>query len=505
MYMKKIFLLFFVFTGSFLFPQDAAEFNNGFISLFKNYNEFNSYYFGGNPALLSVLPDDELLSLKTSIDMDDGKFKKFIEPESGKIYQVFASGKKAIDENQRFRGSFGFQREERGKWNWFFTRDYQSGNPFLIGDSTSGKSRINGILMNAGYAINLTEKFSTGISLDYSVDEMLKEVSPKPTSVHRDIRARLGVNYALTGAFNFGLITDVYDKTERISYSEDEGSVTQETIILKFKGYDFPNVFRKKTETRYSYINGYSAGFTSSYIVLGLYTVTAYLTSGFDKTNLKDDATNPKAEGFWKNDFVDAGLQFTYKNKELLAALTYYFRSDDGWGKYSPYNVLYYEKENASHSFVVGLQYPLSKNIRGGVEGGLMLNKLKENDHYSVILLDSKSRLFFGKAGLSVKWNNELSTLISYGYYSNSIPDYSYSTNVISDYYNLYRQYDIQYMITAYKKHEFTLSSSIDPGIGGMFLIHLNYSISKPVSGSVFGNETKNRFNSVIEYRVKVY
>jgi len=502
--MKKL-LLFYITATGFLFPQNYKEFNTGFISIFNNPVELNSYYFGGNPALLDFSSEDELLSITNNIIMNDGEFKRFIEPKSERLYQLSASGKKEIDENQRFSGSFGFQREERINWNWFYTRDYNTGNPFLIGDSTTGSSRINGIIMNAGYAINLSEKFSAGISLDYSVDEMLKEISPKPTSVHRDIHSRIGINYRINENMNIGLITDVYDKTERIVYREDEGSITQETIILKFKGYDYPNVFRKKTETRYSYINGYSAGFTFSFSLPKELVVLGYSLLGFDKTNIKDDATNPIAEGFWKNDFLEAGIKLSVNMNDFTAGLTYKYYHDNGWGKYPPYNVLYFEKENNNHSLVIGIQKSLSNIISGGIEGGIILNSVSENDHYSVVSLDSKSRVIFGKAGVNIDWNSDLSTLVSYGFYNNSVPDYTYKTIAMSDYYNLYRQYDVLFKITGYNNHEFTLTSKVDPGIGGFFLIHFNYSLLKPVEGSTFVSETRNRFNSVLEYRVKVF
>jgi hypothetical protein len=304
---------------------------------------------------------------------------------------------------------------------------------------------------------------------------------------------------------NIGLITDIYDKTERIVYREDEGSITQETIILKFKGYDYPNVFRKKTETRYSYINGYSAGFTFSFSLPKELVVLGYSLLGFDKTNIKDDATNPIAEGFWKNDFLEAGLKLSVNLNDFTAGLTYKYYRDNGWGKYPPYNVLYCEKENNNHSLVIGIQKSLSNIISGGIEGGIILNSVSESDHYSVVSLDSKSRLLFGKAGINIDWNSNLSTLVSYGFYNNSVPDYTYKTFAMSDYYNLYRQYDVLFNITGYNNHEFTLTSKVDPGIGGFFLIHFNYSLLKPVEGSAFVSETRNRFNSVLEYRVKVF
>lgn len=503
--MKKVFLFVFILCLQ-LFPQSFKDFKTGFISIFKDSTELNSYYFGGNPALLNFSTDEELLTIRSDINYDNGKFKRFIEPASNRNYFLSAAGKKAIDENQKFTGSFGFQRIERADWDWIFTRDYQTGNPFLIGDSTSGKSRINGIVMNAGYSINFGKRLSAGIIFDYSVDEMLKEVSPKPTSVHRDIHSRVGFNYNISSLFNAGIILDIYDKNERIAYREDEGSILKETVILKFKGYDYPNVFRKKTETRYSYINGYSGGITFSVHIPETFLLNGYVISGFDKTNIKDDAIDPRPEGFWKNDFINAGLQlFINSFSPLQASITYNVRYDDGWAKYPPFNALYYEKQQVSNSMIIGLQYPFSQKISLGLESGIYLNSTKENDHYSVIFADGNSTLFFAKPGILINWKPDFSTLFSYSLSSCSVPDFQLTTQNPSNYYSDFRHFDILYYLTEYNQHSFSITSRIDPGIGGILYFHFDYSITKPVTNSAFNDKVKNAFNSAIEYRINVF
>ncbi len=505
--MKKYFILLFVFViTSQANSQNFKEFESGFISIFKNLSEVNSYYIGYNPAALNFNEEDELLSLKSQFDVDDGKFKRFIEPVSNRNYQLTASGKKAIDESQRFKGSFAFQRFERKNWSWFFTRDYQTGNPFLLGDSTTGDTRINGIAMNAEYAINLSDKFSAGAVINYSVDETLKEISPRPTSVHRDIHSRIGLNYSLTPAINFGVTADVYDKMERIAYREDEGALLQETIILKFKGYDYPNVFRKKTETRYSYINGYASGITFSHILPNISALTGFIQAGFDKTNIKDDAVLPKAEGFWQNDYIDAGLQAAvWLLTDIQLGLNYTFHRDDGWAKYSPFNVLYYERDFDIHSVTAGVQYIFSQKLSAGIEGGISLVSLKEDDHYSALFNEVKNNIFYGRAGLSVEWSDYVSSIISYGYYRNSVKEFSYTVQNQSDYFAGYREHDLAYLHTGYDKHNAVMASKITPWFGGCIYLYLNYSYIKPESGSAFGNEIKNQFNTTIEYRIKVF
>jgi hypothetical protein len=505
--MRK-FLVILVISASVCVVQSQVfrEFNSGFKTIFINPSEVNSYYFGFNPALLDFSSDDELLVLSTNVNIDDGKFKRFIDPISNRLYQLTASGKKSIDSSQRFKGSFAFQRYERKGWNWIFTKDYQTGNPFLIGDSTSGDSRINGIKMRAEYSNKLFDNFLAGFYLDYSVDEMLKEVSPRPTSSHRDIHSRMGLNYCVIPGLNIGFIADVYDKNEEISYREDEGSITQETIILKFKGYDFPNILRKKTETRYSYINGYAGGMTISLVIPNKISTVGYFISGFDKTNIKDDAIDPQAEGFWMNNYFDAGVQISaLLDEQIQAGLVYNFHKDDGWAKYPPYNVLYFERELNSHSVIAGLKYSIDPKISAGLEGGINMIYNDEQDHYSSITDNVNSNICFGRIGLGTEWNDEISSIISYGYYCKSVPEHSITSNEQSGYFGKYRKYDLIYLHTGYYKHDISLVTKIASWFGGIFYIHLNYSSTIPKSGSEYDNELKNEFNSIIEYRVKVF
>ena len=143
-FFKIYFLMLFLFSlSSNTFSQNYKEFDTGFSTIFNDGFKLDSYYFGNNPAYLDFRLADEFLSLKNITKNSEGEFKKFITPRTDQSFGFFASGKKSIDSIQKFKGSFGFSKMVRKNWDWFFTRDYDTDNPFLIGDSTSGNSRIN--------------------------------------------------------------------------------------------------------------------------------------------------------------------------------------------------------------------------------------------------------------------------------------------------------------------------------------------------------------------------
>ncbi|MDP2302769.1 MAG: hypothetical protein Q8N03_10155 [Ignavibacteria bacterium] len=504
--MKRYTVIFLFAFCTTLFPQEIKEFPTGFSTIFKNFNEVNSYYFGNNPAVLDFETGDELLSIKSQNDLTDGDFKKFIEPKSLRNYYLGASGKKEIDANQRFKGSFGFQRNERRDWTWIFTREYQTGNPFLLGDSTTGNTRINGILINAEYSINLSNDISAGILLNYSVDEAMKQVSPRPTAIHRDIHTSIGINYKLSSNFQMGLVANVYDNNERIAYREDEGALTQETIIIKFKGYDYPNVFRKKTETRYSYINGYSGGLTFTLNPSSSSVVTGFFYTGFTKTNLKDDAISPKSEGFWSNDIIHGGLQYLHNISEgWQTGLIYKFKSEDGWAKYSPYNVLYYDRKISNHSVEAGLKAPLVKNVSVGIETGLEFKKNEEVDHYSAINSNYNSTNVFIRGGASSKITDYLQTIISYSYLIKTVSNNQITNSGSSPYYDLFRKYDLLYDQSEYSGHIITATAALNINQSDLIYLHLNYLLLKPDVNSSFSGSSNSKLSAFIEYRIKVY
>ncbi|MDP3150109.1 MAG: hypothetical protein Q8N83_13385 [Ignavibacteria bacterium] len=485
--------------------QNYKEFETGFSTIFSSRNTIDSYHFGSNPAFLNFYPEDEFLSFKNKSTSNEGAFKKFITPTIDRAYQFFTSGKKSIDSIQKFKGSFGFSKLERKNWDWFFTRDYETDNPFIIGDSTTGNSRINGILLNAQYAINISNDFSAGVNLDYSVDEGLKTVSPRPTSEHRDIGANIGLGYKINKELVVGLTAAFSDKNEQISYREDEGALTQETIILKFKGYDFPNVMRKKVETRYSFTNKYATGITISYNDASNFSAAGYINSGFEINSIKDDALDPKGEGFWKDEYLEAGIKLKADVANgINSGLTYNYILNDGWAKYPPTDVLYYERKSFTHSLIAGIEKILGNDLSAGIESGISFSSREEDDYYSVVKSSIKFYQWFGKMGINYRWTEHIATLFSYGFSKKANSNNELYHSNSSLFFTNNRIYDLLYLQTGFVKHSFSVTSEISGSESNAFFFQINYSMVKPESGSLFGNNNRKEFEFAFEYRVKV-
>ena len=67
--------------------------------------------------------------------------------------------------------------------------------------------------MSAEYCNKLSDRFLLGSSLKYSVDEGLKEITPKPTSNHREIDFRAGSGYNFNEKISAGLVVNVFGKS----------------------------------------------------------------------------------------------------------------------------------------------------------------------------------------------------------------------------------------------------------------------------------------------------
>lgn len=506
--MKKSFFalaLSVLLTGNSL-PQKYSGFETGFSTIFEKSERVNSYYFGNNPAYLNQEQSTELLSLKSLYNNTSGEYKRFLDPDIRK-YSLTASGKKFIDSLQVFKGDFSFERKENNNWEWIFSRDYSGDNSFILGDSTTGNTRYNGIMMNAEYSALLSDIFLLGFSIMYNVDEGLKQIAPHPTSRNRELNFTTGFGFNITNNFTAGITAAVYDDVEKLMYREDAGALNVETIILKFRGLDYPNIYRKKSETRHTYNNGYSAGLNFTYANESSLKISGFFDAGFKKYTVKDDENNPLSEGFSKNNHYRGGLLSNYSlNKSVLLGLSYKFNMNDNWAQYPEFKVVYGNSEVNSHAINLGLQYLFTEAFSAGIETGLSLWNEEINDYYSIISLNKTSSKYSINLGCTYKWNNQLFTFLSAGTGSENISEGSIQNNINqSSYFTNYRIKDLTYRLIPEQKYDINFVTSYVPGFGGEILFNINYLLLNSGTNTYLNNVNRNNLSLYVEYRVKAY
>jgi hypothetical protein len=502
--MNKIFRsLIILFCISAVGAQTVTERNYFFDTVWKNGTRVNSYYFGGNPAFLYEDDDDQRLSIFSTFSNTSGDFRRFIDPGTVRNYELSFTGKKVLDSIQIFKGTFAFQRLERDNWQWLTSRNYDRGNPFLIGDSTTGKHRYNGIIMEAKYAAKLFNKLLLGAQFDYAVDEGLKEVAPRPTSDHRDMDLRVGLGYLVNEKFNVGAVLRFYDLIEQIKYREDEGAIQQETILFKFRGYDDPFIIRKKIETRYTYHDGYFGGLNFEASPFEKTKFTGFVNIGIEQAVMKDDASNPQPEGYWKNELFTAGIKGALRlSNNIRAGLQYNFAKYDMWARHPVFDVLFMENDITSHNIIAGIDFKILQNINLMIESGLVLSDRKSRDFYSDLFWESKSTKVLGRTGFDWKLNESFKVITAGEYSITKVDDVNNSFLIGNAINSLERINDILFYQTNQDGFRGYLQVHFMPVNIGEFILYLIYEDHSPEK---YFNGYRSSLNTALEFRISAF
>jgi Family of unknown function (DUF6850) len=479
--------------------------NNFFNTLFSNKTKVNSYYIGDNPAYLKWEESDERLLIQSYFNNTDGEFKSFLDPGKSNNYQLNFSGKKQISKNQVFKGSFAFQNEERIGWDWLTTKYYYTGSPFLLGDSTSGTTRYNSMLINAEYSGKIFNRLHVGFSLSYGVDEGLKKVTPRPISEHRDLFFNLGIGYFFDEFTSAGLVLKTYDFNEKIIYKEDQGGLYRETIIFKLRGYDFPLKYYKKRETRYSYHNGYAGTITFQHSTK-LLSIAAAATIEMENISVQDGTNDPQPEGYWKNDKFEGETQLLLYPAETITCGFYYkFNYSKMWARHPVFQSTFMENENPTHNISAGVEWSLTEDLAVGVEMSAATTDEKYNDYYSDISWKNQKLILAPKLGINYRWNEWLQTYAAYEYSNCKADKKELLVSEPTDFYNNFRSIDIQYNLSDFNMHSAYLKTTIIPSGIGEFNIYIIYSKIQSDKNSYFNGSSRSSITGVVEYRVAAY
>jgi hypothetical protein len=506
MKLRIIYLLILTAFTQLLNAQNIYNRHQVFGTIMDASSDIHPYNISGNPAFLQFDSRDQLLSVESNWNNVEGDYKRFLEPGAERLYRLDFSGKKNLDSSQIFKGMFSLNRLERHNWNWLSVKNYDSGSPFLLGDATSGRTRYNGIFMNAQYSNNLTKKFTGGFSISYAVDEGLKEVAPRPTSDHRDIDVTLGGAYKITSDLSAGLSFRVFDLLEQINYREDESSIYQETLLLKLRGFDYPLLISKKVESRFSYHNRYY--FNSDLFYNNpLITISAYLGAGTEHIVIKENMSSPLFEGYWNNDLLNGGVVTRINiSKDWSAGLSYALNSKKMWAKHPAFNVLIMENNINIHEASAGLQYNFSEKLTGGIEIKGEFTDNDYNDYYGNISYSYKNTGFNALAGINYRWNDDLVTTLAAGGGSNKNTNNSIISNTPSEFFLNSRYIDLLYIDADLFTTRVHMNTEINTGFPGIIIIHMAY-INNKVDGDipVYSSADRSYFNAAVELKIKVY
>lgn len=416
--------------------------------------------YTGNPALLRISHRGDDLNMATHFGHASGGFRRFVDPGRDASYTVLASGSKTIDGRQLFRGSFGFRRSEYFDWQWVSTRFYEEAHPFIMADSTTGRSRFNEILVNGGYAVELLPGWNLGASVEYMVDEGLKDIASKPLSTHRYIRFRAGSSYR-TGRAEIGAYGGLDDGEEELRYTEFEGAILEETVLISFRGYDEPVVQRRDRESRLTRLSSWHYGAHAAWTLQAGLRLHAQYRGWQRALDVEEDITRPRMEGHTSANSHRLDADMIWPRNRYLLALGYRFLSDEQWGEFQPFNVLMNEMDRRMHRFVTGWSVGLGEAAEAGVQWHLAYGDRSERDYYSDILWSADQSDIGFNAGITARLTGRMRLRAHYGFLNRSSSNIVLETGDTGPFFDEYRRRDIEFMLSGFTARQGSLEAVI--------------------------------------------
>ena len=162
------------------------------------------------------------------------------------------------------------------------------------------------------------------------------------------------------------------------------------------------------------------------------------------------------------------------------------------------------EKTAPTHFALTGIEYHWPR-CRLGVEAGLKLTQIDEQDYYSDIQYIVDGTTYLATIGGEVKWNSWLQTTLAYGFNRYDAQTDEFRMGNTSAMFNTYRLNDIYYYLADYTSHNLNLQAGIDTGYYGRFNIYLKYTHFDPGDDAVFSDSWRDDVHVSVEYQMKVF
>jgi hypothetical protein len=372
------------------------------------------YGSGGNPAWLFFSKEESALRAHLATRNSTGDYHRPFEPGYESLYEYGVEGTRELAGRHAVKGEFGFQQHVRGDWQWMSTKSYDNGSPFLLADSSIGATSYSGIVLSGIYSVLLSDDFVAGAQLNYGVNNGLKEVSPKPTSTNRDISTVLGIAYILDKTSVIGLMFKYADRQEEIVYQVDQGAISQQTILYKFRGIDSYLRVTNNTETRRYQFRSYRGIANLAMMVEENTAIVADGGGGVETIGLTDGGTSPVSQGYWQNGIGEVHLRAQRSWNDITLAATAEYSTSDQWAKHPTYDVVLMKRKEQHASFGIGSRIALSGRWNLAAEYLYTQEKVRLDDYISVLTADARRTLHEISAG--AEWNIEKETMLSLHY-----------------------------------------------------------------------------------------
>ena len=313
---------------------------------------------GGNPAWLFQRQLSMPLKIQFLQQSSSGDYHYAFEPKNSTGYQYSVEGKKDLSADHVVYGTFGAVQEYRGDRMWSDTKQYDTWNPMIIADSSTGMTDYRGLVLNGTYSGLLTDRWLLGATIKYGVDNGVKRVSPKPLDMQRNIGIELGTAFLLTEKFSLGALLVLKNDKEENDFEPDQTTAQSQAVLFKFRGYDSYQKFTKNSENRIVRTETYGGYIQSAY---NSDEVRSAVSAGYKVrfADIVDGGSSPLDQGFCQSEVMEG----TWGGSIVLDSITICAEAgiskDHQWTRHPNYSVLLVEQNITNANAGLCLRVPV--------------------------------------------------------------------------------------------------------------------------------------------------
>ncbi len=459
------------------------------------------YHVGANPAWLYETRTEPPLKFHAGVSTNAGDYHSPFEPGYDHLYDYYAEGARQLHGSHFVKGRFGFTQEFRGDWQWMDTKSYASGNPFLIADSSRGVTAYRGIAASGEYSVRVTDDVLAGASLRYGVNNGLKQVTPKPTSLNRDIDVSVGTAYKLSPAAAAGAVLSYHDRQEEITFAVDETAIQSQTILYKFRGYDAFIRSTKNTEQRSVQARGYDGRLNASFGEAGGVQAVGYAGAGMQHLMVTDGGTSPVKQGHWQEEAFDGFVKMTVPVSGLRAGAIAGASSKRQWARHPEYDVAIAKNTLTAVNAGAGIEYEFG-TASAGAEYRARYDDNEYADYLSRLRAQMRRMTHTVSAGLRTILAEETVLAASYSYEIGDPVRTGVTISEPSPMYTLVRRLEFEYLRASSRGHSVCVHARFPAGMFGTVDCAARYTVVHADSPDGFASAARSTADLSIAFEL---
>jgi hypothetical protein len=325
--------------------------------------QINLYRVAGNTAWLKA--NDSLNWMYYTADSRNnwGSLKRKWDAQKNQFHYFCFSGQKHLGDTQIFYGEIRYNWDYRHDITNAIEKNPYSGDPFVLADYTKGGITYHGPEVFAAFNHLILPSLWWGVSLQYNINNGLKDIETEPEIMCREINASFDLIYKLNSSSTFGLSVKPYqiqDITKLVKQKDGQSPTTK-----RYRG-EFE--YREKTSKsdRTAVYEGYEIrpqlAFNNNYfenITFFSYYYQWHKLYDGSTTRHYDGYYQAQRYGFHSITLVNSNNKY---NSKLL--LEYHFKYADDWAKEPLADLMFYRAFDNLHKIILGgssniINYPL--------------------------------------------------------------------------------------------------------------------------------------------------